>query len=158
MDSANKQIEIQAAPPPATATHLLALGFTLLCVFPFVFAWDLTRALFTLVGTNDTFSQIPLIPMVSLFLIYGSRQEIFSDISFGWISGAALITPGMAFVIAARLDAGKLSPANQATGFHVCYRAILDGRFCVFFRHARLPRCAHCVALFAVRGSDSRAS
>src|ERR1700678_1838497 len=113
MDSANKQIEIQAAPPPATATHLLALGFTLLCVFPFVFAWDLTRALDTLVEMYDTFSQIPLIPLVSLFLIYASRQEIFSDISFGWISGAALIPPRMAFVSAARLDAAELSSANE---------------------------------------------
>jgi exosortase len=144
MDSANKHIEIQADPSPATTTHLLTLGFALLCLFPFALAWDLTRALFTLVWTNDTFSQIPLIPLVSLFLIYGSRKEIFSDVSFGWTAGAALIVPGMAFVVAARLDAGQLSSANQATVFMFGIVLIWMGAFALFFgtrafRAARIP-------------------
>jgi exosortase len=144
MDSANKHIEIEAASSPATATHLLALGFALLCLFPFALAWDLTRALFTLVWTNDTFSQIPLIPLVSLFLIYGSRKEIFSDVSFGWITGAAFITPGMAFIVAARLDAGQLSSANQATVFMFGVVLTWMGAFALFFgarafRAARVP-------------------
>lgn len=133
MDSTNKNIEIQAAPSPAAAPYLLALGFALICAFPFALAWDLTRALFTLVWTNDTFSQIPLIPLVSLFLIYGSRKEIFSDVSFGWTIGAALIVPGLAFVVAARLDAGQLSSANQATVFMFGIVLIWIGAFALFF-------------------------
>lgn len=144
MDSTNKNIEIQATPSPATAAPLLALGFALLCLFPFAMAWDLTRALLTLVWTNDTFSQIPLIPLVSLFLIYGSRKEVFSNISFGWITGAALITPGLAFVIAARLDADQLSAADQATVFMFGIVLIWTGAFALFFgtrafRAARIP-------------------
>jgi exosortase len=144
MDSANKNIEIQAAPSPATAPYLLALGFALICVVPFAMAWDLTRALFTLVWTNDTFSQIPLIPVVSLFLIYGNRKEIFTDISFGWATGAALIVPGLAFVVAARLDAGQISAANQATVLMFGIVLIWMGAFALFFgthafRAARIP-------------------
>jgi exosortase len=144
MESANKNIEIQTAPSPAAAKHFLLLGFALLCLLPFALAWDLTRALSALVWTNDTFSQIPLIPLVSLFLIYASRNEVFSDVSFGWIAGAGLITPGLAFVVAARLDAGQLSSANQASVFMFGIVLIWIGAFALFFgtralRAARIP-------------------
>jgi exosortase len=150
MNSTNKNIEIQAAPSPATS--LLALGFALLCLFPFALAWDLTRALATLVWTNDTFSQIPLIPLVSLFLVYGSREEIFSEVSFGWITGAALITPGLGFLIAARLDVGQLGSANQATVFMFGIVLIWMGAFALFFgtRAFRAARTPLLFLLFAV--------
>ena len=50
----------------------------------------------------------------------------------------------MAFVIAARLDAGQLSPANQATVFMLGMVLIWMGAFALFFgtrafRAARIP-------------------
>ena len=83
MNYANKSLEIHASPAVTTSAPplLLALSFSWLCVLPFALAWDLARVLFKLELENDTFSQIPLIPFVSLFLIDGSRRAIFSQIS-----------------------------------------------------------------------------
>src|SRR5271170_3439546 len=133
MDSADKNFEVRMAPAGTNVMHLLSLGFALTCVLPFVLAWDLTRALVALVFANGTFSQIPLIPLVSLFLIYGNRKEIFPDVRFGWIPGAAMITPGMLFLVAARLEVGQLSTTNQASLFVFGIVLIWVGAFALFF-------------------------
>lgn len=144
MGSANKNLEISPAPSAPSVTLLLALGFALSCVLPFALAWGLARGLLTLVLTNDTFSQIPLIPLVSLFLIHGNRKEIFSEVSFGWITGAALMMPGMIVLMGARLDAGQIGSVNQAALFVFGIALIWMGAFALFFgtrafRAARFP-------------------
>jgi exosortase len=134
MDSANKSLEIRATPTTSSnVPHLLAFSFALLCLLPFALAWDLTRMLFTLVFENDTFSQIPFIPLVSMFLIYGNRKAIFSGVSFGWVAGAALITPGMILLATARLNVGQLNSTNQAALFVFGIVLIWMGAFSLFF-------------------------
>jgi exosortase len=96
----------------ARATSLRILAFLLLCMLPLALAWSLLTPLFRLVLDNDTFSQIPLIPLVSLFLIWERRKAIFSGVSSGWALGAALIVPGVILAGAARLDWFHLTSTN----------------------------------------------
>ncbi len=97
--------------------NLRWLSFAVLCVVPFLLALDLTRALIAMVLSNDTFSQIPLIPVVSAYLIYSNRKKVFASVSFNWISGGALLASSLFAVFAARLDAWQLSAANQGSLF-----------------------------------------
>ena len=71
------------------------------------------QPLLKLVFDNDTYTHIPLIPSVSLFLIYSSRRSIFSEIAYSWRSGIFLMVPGASAIILARLNAFGLAPSNQ---------------------------------------------
>jgi exosortase len=145
MTTANNNIERSGPLFSHTKVSLfLALGFLLVCVLPFAIAWDSTRALFSLVIYNETFSQIPLIPIVSAFLIYGDRKRVFSDISFGWILGAALLTPGTILLAVARLNLWQSDTTNQAALLVFAAVFIWIGAFALFFgphafRTARFP-------------------
>lgn len=134
MDSSNKTIELPAVTAVrADRTSLRWLLFVILCVLPFLLAADLTRALVAMVLGNDTFSQIPLIPVVSLFLIHSNRKTIFSAVTFGWVAGAALIASGLFAVILARLDVWQLSAANQGSLFVFGIVVVWMGSFALLF-------------------------
>src|SRR5271163_3698485 len=91
----------------ARESRLSVLGFLLVCLLPFGLAWTSMGPLVKLVLESDTFSQIPLIPLVSGLLIYMNRKAIFAEASFGWIPGATLIIPGMILLEVARLNAWR---------------------------------------------------
>jgi exosortase len=145
MAFSNNNLEMSGAlVAPTKVSKLLGLGFLLVCVLPFVVAWDSTKYLFTLVIYNETFSQIPLIPVVSAFLIYGDRKRICSAISFWWILGAALITPGVILVFVARLNVWHLDSTNQAALVVFAAVFVWIGAFALFwgphaFRAACFP-------------------
>jgi exosortase len=114
MNMRSKSIDTIGLPDPgAQLGYSRAIGFALLCLLPFALAWDSMRAVAELLTGDSTFSQAPLIPLVSGFLIFLDRRAIFSKVSFGWIPGSALIVPGMIAVAAGRFDVGGLSAANQ---------------------------------------------
>src|ERR1700722_13992527 len=77
-------------------TYLPLAGFALVCALPLLLDWNSTRALGLLALNNDTYSHIPLIPLVTLFLIYMDRRSIFSCPSYGWRTATAFLFPGIA--------------------------------------------------------------
>jgi exosortase len=115
------------------ASNLVVLGFLLLCALPVAMAWSSLTPLFRLVLDNDTFSQIPLIPVVSLYLIYERRRAIFSQVSFSWILGAALIAPGVILLEVARLDLLRLSSTNPLSLLVFAIVLVWIGAFALFF-------------------------
>jgi exosortase len=119
--------------PNARVSNLVVLGFLLMCALPLAMAWNFLTPLFRLVADNDTFSQIPLIPVVSLFLIFERRKAIFSTISFGWMLGAALIVPGMILLGVARLDLLHLSSTNPLSLLVFAIVLVWIGAFALFF-------------------------
>jgi len=134
MDFSDKSLGINDAPFASTKLmRLHAFGFLLVCLLPFVLALDLTRGLFTLIFEKETFSQIPLIPLVSAVLLYGNRRVIFSDVSFGRVWWGALITLGLIFLGVARLNLWQLSSANQGSVFVLGVVLVWMGAFAVFF-------------------------
>src|SRR5438105_15594609 len=87
--------------------------FLLICLLPFGVAWASLKALLTLVLNNETFSQIPLIPAVSIFLIYAIRDKIFSCDSSGGVCGAPLMIPELVCGAAVRLEMWPLSVGTE---------------------------------------------
>jgi exosortase len=117
----------------AKVPSLLVVCFVLACALPFALAWDSMRLVFKLVLENDTYSQIPLIPLVSIFLIYEQRKTIFADLSFGWLPGAALITPGMILLVVARLNLLQLTSTNPLSLLVFATILVWVGAFALFF-------------------------
>jgi exosortase len=121
-------------PVASTAvSRIRILGFAFTCALPFVLAWDFISEFVSLVLRNDTFSQVPLIPLVSLFLIYSSREVIFSEVSLGWGLGATLIAPGTIFLVIARLNWWHLTSMNQLSLLVFGMVLFWMGTFALFF-------------------------
>lgn len=133
MPIADKNISTRAIATSAkSSSPLFALCSAALCLIPFALAWDLTRGLAALVLTNDTFSHIPLIPLVSAYLIYANRDVIFSNVSFEPIVGSSVLVPGIILVIVARLNIGQL-PTNRETLFVLGTVCVWVGSFIILF-------------------------
>jgi exosortase len=109
------------------------LLFLLCCVLPLTLAWGLTTQVFGLVLRNDTFSQIPLIPIITSYLVYENRKAIFREISRGWILGIVLVVPGTILLWAARTNVWQLSATNPLTLFVFAVLLIWLGTFAMFF-------------------------
>src|SRR5260370_32586850 len=112
---------------------LFVIAFLGACLLPFALAWGSLRNLAALVLENDTFSQIPLIPAVSFFLIYTHRRRIFSCLSFGWVWGPSLMVPVVIFIWAVRLNFWQLTAAQQGSLIVFARVLFLRGTFRFFF-------------------------
>ena len=124
----------------------LLLCFLLVCLLPFALASDSTKLLFSLVRESDTFSQIPLIPLLSLFLIYENRAAIFAELSIGRTLGPALISSGIVLIAIARLNLWQLGSINMVSLLMLAAFLVWLGAFALFFG-ARAFRVA-CFPLF----------
>ena len=124
--------------------HWVAIGFAVSCLVPIILTWDATRQLGALVLKDDTYSHLPLIPLVSGFLIYTSRQIIFSSAQRAWSWGLFLALPGVVSLLLSQSNILKFSSANRPT-FLVCgFVFIWMALFAAFFgkaafRAARFP-------------------
>jgi exosortase len=134
MNFSNKGIEINGVRASRTrVSSPVVLGFLLACALPFAFAWSSMGPLFKLVLENDAFSQIPLIPLVSLFFIYQRRIAIFGQVSFGWTPGAVLITFGVILLGVARINLWNLSSTNPFVLLVFAIVLVWLGAFVLFF-------------------------
>ena len=113
-------------------TYLPLVGFALVCALPLLLDWNSTRALGLLALNNDTYSHIPLIPLVTLFLIYMDRRSIFACPSYGWRTGTPFLFPGIAGLVVARLNLG-LAPADHLSLLMFAVVLIWIGAFALFF-------------------------
>ena len=109
------------------------VGFALVCLLPFAVAWGSTRLLTNLIFENETFSQIPLIPLVSAFLIFENRKSVFSNVSFGWTMAIALLVPGAILLTASDMNLWHLSATNPQSLFVFAVVCIWLGAFALFF-------------------------
>jgi exosortase len=148
MNFSNKSIEVSGVRASNTrAQNLVVLGFLLLCVMPIALTWESIGLLLRLVRENGTFSQIPLIPLVSVSLIYQNRKAIFSEVSFGWILGTSMITLGMILLGVARLNLWNLNSTNPLSLLMLAVVFVWLGAFALFFG-ARAFRAAAFPLLF----------
>jgi exosortase len=145
MNLQDKTLEMAAVSIPKTEIgYRRMIAFLLFCLAPLVIAWDSMNEVSRLVLGNGTFSEAPLIPLVSAFLIYMDRRAIFSRISFGVIPGVAMIAPGLAFIELVRLNVWKLGGMNQCALLIFGILLVWAGAFGLFFgthslRTARFP-------------------
>jgi exosortase len=102
------------------------------------------HSVFALALQNDTYTHIPLIPLVSIVLIYSERRRIFSNISHGWAAGIALTILGAVLIGIARINVWQLSLANQLSLVLFGFVLLWIGAFLLLFgarafREARFP-------------------
>jgi exosortase len=112
---------------------LLVIGLLLVCTVPFALEWDSMGLLSRLVLEDGTFSQIPLIPIVSFFLIYARRKTIFAESFLDWTLGATLTIPGIILLAVVRLNIGGLSSINLVSVLLLASVFIWLGMFALFF-------------------------
>jgi exosortase len=105
--------------PPAQlgkdrATYLLRVsGLVALVCLPAPFLLHAFRGMFDFVLADQTYTHVPLIPVVSAYLIYANRSAIFQqlDQAVGW--GALAAATGVLSLVLMRIDAFRLSGTNQ---------------------------------------------
>ena len=124
-------LEQRAAPP--FSSRLRIAGCVLLCLLALGLAWGSLRSLLTLIVENETFSQIPLIPLVTIFILYAKRNIWLPKSAWGWRLGTALMIPGTILLSAARMNSGNLGATNQ--GILVTFGMVIFwvGAFALFF-------------------------
>jgi exosortase len=108
-------------------------GCVLVCLFPLALPWNSLRSLLTLVAENETFSQIPLIPLVSICILYLNRKTLFHNLTWGWGLGTALLIPGTIFLAAPRLTSQNLNSTNQTILVVFGIAIFWMGSFALFF-------------------------
>lgn len=151
MNVEQKNMDVVGFPAPGLG-YPRALAFLFICLVPFVLAWDSLGEISKLVTGNGTFSEAPLIPLVSAFLIFLDRRVIFSEVSLAWIPGAAMLVPGMALVLLARLNVWNLGETNQCSLLIFGILLAWAGGFALFFgtKALRLARFPLLFLIFAV--------
>jgi exosortase len=127
----------------------LCIAFALLCAVPSVFVWSAVRSFLSLVFQNDTFAYIPLIPLVSIYLIYIDRKAIFSTTSYDWVAASALLGPGALCLVLTRIKLWEPGAINQISLLMLGFVLIWMGAFALFFG-ARSFRAASFPLLFLV--------
>lgn len=143
MNSTAQQLNPQHPDRSSSPSQWWAL-FIVLCSVPFAIAWSITKSLALMVSSNDTFSQIPLILLVSVYLIYVSRKSIFARTTPSVALGSATALSGFLLVILARLNPWSLGVPNQGSLFVLGAVIVFGGAFLLCFgqpafRAARFP-------------------
>ena len=108
-------------------------GCVLVCLVPLILAGNSLRTLLTLVAENETFSQIPLIPLVSIFILYLNRKTLFHNLTWGWGLGTALLIPGTILLAAPRLTSQNLHSTNRTILVIFGIAIFWMGSFALFF-------------------------
>lgn len=120
------------------------IGFALTSLLPLAFVWFSMKELAATTLENDTYSHIPLIPAISLFVLYSERQRIFARLSSGWKIGCALL---VAAVTIFALGSWTPLSGHKESELSVAMLATVlawAGAFALFFgakalREARFP-------------------
>jgi exosortase len=134
MNSPNNSLEMGSIAAANTrVAQLRFLAFFLSCLLPFALAWNSMGVLSALILGNETFSQIPLIPLVSFYLVYANRKAIFSEVSYGWRLGLGLIIPGIVSLGAGEFSLWPLRSTNQVVLIVFGFVLIWMGMFAIFF-------------------------
>jgi len=119
-------------------------GFALVSLLPLAVVWISMRELATTTLENDTYSHIPLIPAISLFLLYSERQRVFSRLSSGWRSGFGLLLAALACFALTKFVPALGSGENVLSMTMLATILAWAGAFALFFgphalREARFP-------------------
>ena len=96
----------------SVSVHRVAVC-VLFCLLPVALLSRQLYRVFASILYDETYSQIPLILVVSLYLIYAWRRVIFNRIAHAWKSGTALLLLGTICLVLAEIDAFKLIATNQ---------------------------------------------
>jgi exosortase len=125
-----------------TSVDWRSAAFGLLAVVPLLACWSLSRRLFALALTDDTFTHIPLIPFISFFLVFSDRRTVFSEVSPAPSIGGGLAAFGALTIGAADYQVFSSTPSVQMSVYVIGLIVFWIGLFAFLWgsqalRHAR---------------------
>ena len=109
------------------------LGFVLVSILPTALVWVSMRSLAAITLRSDTYSHIPLIPVVSFYLIFSERKRIFSQPSSGWKIGSLFLLGGAACFLFGQLNLWATAPQNVLSVEVLGIVLAWAGAFALFF-------------------------
>jgi exosortase len=124
-------------------------GYLLLCLLPVIFFGDLLKYLIEKILGNETYSHIPLVPLVTIFLIYAERQSIFSRRAQSWKIAAALAFAGVAILALTRWNVWQWDGDNQVSVLVLGLILLWAGAFGIFFGEDALRKAFFPLAFLA---------
>jgi exosortase len=134
MDPITESTELKALPVEwDRAKQARILGFALVSILPLALVGFSMRELASTALENDTYSHIPLIPVVSLFLMYSERQRIFSRLSSGWRVGSSLLLAAAVFFVLAKSNLWAGNIENELSVAMLAAVLAWAGAFALFF-------------------------
>jgi exosortase len=127
-------------------------GYLMVCAVPVVILGDLFRNLIALIQSNETYSHIPLVPLVAVYIIWAGRQAIFSRARNGWKLAGGLAFVGTTSLALARLNLWNMSPGNQLSLLVLGLVFLWAGAFGIFFGETAMRAASFPLAflLFAI--------
>ena len=132
--------------------YFLWTCYALVCVLPGIFLWDLVKNLIELILRNETYSHIPIVPVVAIYLIYIERRSIFHRQAHSRKMAGAIAFAGIASLVLARLNLWNWDPANQASLLVLGLVLLWAGAFGLFFGEAAMRTASFSLAflVFAI--------
>jgi exosortase len=138
---------------PAVSIHRNAYfvwtGYLLLCVLPAFFFGDLLKYLIEKILGNETYSHIPLVPLVTIFLIYAERRTIFFWRTPGWKIAATMTFAGAAILALTRWNVWHWNGDNQVSLLVLGLILLWTGAFGIFFGEDALRKAFFPLAFLA---------
>jgi exosortase len=142
---------VEMAPHQQNGARIIV--FALLSIIPIVFVCLTMKSLAAITLRDDTYSHIPLIPAVSLFLLYLRRRTIFDRLSSAWKTGISSVLLGVACIAFGEANPLHWSTENRlsmamlgvvliwAGSFALCFgsQALRLARFPFFFLFFMIP-------------------
>jgi exosortase len=107
------------------------IGFAIISLLPLAFVWFSMRQLAASTLENDTYSHIPLIPAMSLYILYSERKRIFASLSSGWKVGCPLLVSALGCFVLAKTIAWE--GTNQLSMAMLGVVLAWAGAFALFF-------------------------
>jgi exosortase len=111
----------------------LGIAFLAACAAPALFMRALLSNLFALILSDQTFSHIPFVPIVSAYFLYAERERIFTGAKRRPALPAAIAVTGILALALARANPWYASPTNQLSLLVLGFVLICGGAFGIFF-------------------------
>ena len=117
-------------------TSLLWEAYLLTCLLPAVFLWDLVNHFLAMIVRDETYSHIPIVPVVSAFFIFYEKETFLSGPGSGW--KWAIAFAGIVSLVLARMNPWQWSPSIQMTPLAIGFVFVWAGAFGIFFGETAL--------------------
>jgi exosortase len=109
--------------------NILFLFFT---VVSLIITYIPIRALYSS-GQREYYSHIALIPLVSIYLIYIKRKEIFAKVSYSFVAGIPILFLGFALFSGGFISGASLDKNNYASILALSVVIFINGAFILLY-------------------------
>ena len=123
--------------------------FFFVCALPLIAFGRESRLFLYLVLDDQTFSHAPLVPLISIMLVYLDKEAVFREVSLNWVLGTPVLSLGFGLLAVVRLGPWQLNPHNQISIFAFGLVLIWVGAFALFFGKQALQAACFPLAFLA---------